>query len=310
MEVKNLAGDYFICTSCNKEKVISRNFYNSYSTIYKGIGKIPLCIDCIVKLYSEYLRKYGDEKLATYYMCRKLDVYYETIIYEAAKKQSNNKKTNTSLARIYIQKVNSMPQYQNKTFDDSEILYNQKIRNVDSSEDHADDFVFDDSELDDETKLFWGNGFSTEEYIFLELELANWKQTHKCDNQAEITLLREICIQILDIRKAREQKSSVGKLQKDLQELLKTASLDPAKANAASAGKSLDSWGMHVKDIEQFRPAEWHDSQEKYKDMDEFLPYIQNYIVRPIRNFITGNRDFQINDTISVNLDEEVDENE
>ena len=86
---------------------------------------------------------------------------------------------------------------------------------------------------------------------------------------------------------------------------MKTASVDPAKANAASAGKSHDAFGLWIKDIEQFKPAEWFEEQEKYKDMDGFILYIQNYIVRPIRNFITGNRDFQVNDNIDVSLDDD-----
>ena len=88
---------------------------------------------------------------------------------------------------------------------------------------------------------------------------------------------------------------------------MKTASVDPAKANQASSGKLQDAWGVWVKDIEQFKPAEWHDRQEKYKDMDGFIPYIKDYIVRPIKNFITGQRDFQIKDNINIVLSEDED---
>ena len=63
---------------------------------------------------------------------------------------------------------------------------------------------------DEDLILLWGKGFDMDDYIFLESELSNWKKTHKCDNQAEITLLKEICIKVLEIRKAREQKNSVG----------------------------------------------------------------------------------------------------
>lgn len=290
--------DKLTCTSCGKDKAMGRNYYMSYSNLYKGIGKIPICIDCIVDLYDKYLDKYNDEKKAVYYTCRKLDVYFDTPTFDGAKKQEQNSKTNTSLIRIYIQKTNSLNN-QNKMFDDCELMYNTYHKNKTDDEE-----IYYGEKIDDEMKLFWGKGFEQDDYIFLETELSNWKQTHKCDNQAEITLLREICIKILEIRKSRESKSNTGNLQKELQELMKTASLDPAKANAASAGKSQDSFGVWIKDIEQFRPAEWHDKQEKYKDMDGFGAYIQNYIVRPISNFITGQRDFQINENIDVDLND------
>jgi hypothetical protein len=178
-----------------------------------------------------------------------------------------------------------------------------------------DDILVDDElsqiEIDDDLKIFWGYGFTPKDYVFLELELANWKQTHKCDNHAELTLLKEICIKILDIRNKRASNESTSKEQKELQDLMKTASVDPAKANIASAGKSHDAFGVWVKDIEQFRPAEWFEQQEKYVDMDGFKPYLKNYVYRPIENFLTGIRNFFVDDDIDANLDDvDIDVNE
>ena len=138
--------------------------------------------------------------------------------------------------------------------------------------------------------------------MFLNSELENWKATHKCDNQAELTLLKEICIKILTIRNKRAVKENVSSEVKELQDLFKTASVDPAKANVASAGKSHEAFGVWIKDVEQFRPAEWFEQQEKYVDMDGFKPYIQNYVVRPIKNFISGVRNFFVNDSIDADL--------
>jgi len=146
-----------------------------------------------------------------------------------------------------------------------------------------------------EIKGFWGDGFEDKEYDFLEDELARWKQTHKCDVQAEITLLREICITILDTRNARKDNKPTKELRKELQDLMKTASVDPAKANSIGSGQTVDRFGVWLKDIEEKKPSEWWQDQEKYKDADGFLSYIKDYIVRPIRNFFSGNKDFMIN---------------
>ena len=143
-------------------------------------------------------------------------------------------------------------------------------------------------------QLFWGNGFTYDEYMFLENELEGWKATHKYNDRADLILLKEICLQILTVRIKRESKEDTSKALKDLQDLMKTASVDPAKSNSNDLNKSGEALGVWIKDIEQYRPGEWYDQQEKYKDMDGFIAYIKNYIIRPIKNFIAGSRDFKI----------------
>jgi len=156
------------------------------------------------------------------------------------------------------------------------------------------DFV---SKTPQEIRKFWGMGFEDDDYDFLEEEYSQWEKTHKCDTRSEITLIREICVVVLDIRKCRSGSlnKSAKDLRKELQDLMKTAAVDPAKANAISDGQTVDRFGVWLKDIEQKKPAEWHEEQEKYKDMDGFIPYIKNYIIRPIKNFFTGSKDFIIN---------------
>lgn len=278
------------CYKCGGDFSDDKGYYNSKSILYLHMKKLPICKDCVDSIYQIFLQKYNDEKIALYELCRKIDMPFHQAIFEGSLKKGSEQ-----VAKHYFRILNSFRD-RNGYADD-----------FDSGEKISDDLVvvnYENGETDLDTQMFWGFGFESRDYMFLETEIEKWKQTHKCDNQAELTLLKEICIKILEIRKTREEKQNASKAQKELQDLMKTASVDPAKANVASAGKSHDTWGLWVKDIEQFRPAEWHDQQEKYKDMDGFIPYINNYIVRPIKNFITGNRDFQIIDNINVDLED------
>jgi hypothetical protein len=50
-------------------------------------------------------------------MCQLVDVYFDTIVYDGAEKQAVD--SNTNICKIYMQKINSLPQYRNKTFADS-----------------------------------------------------------------------------------------------------------------------------------------------------------------------------------------------
>ena len=144
--------------------------------------------------------------------------------------------------------------------------------------------------------MFWGEQFSWDEYEFLERELAEWKHKHKCDNQSEITLLKEVCIKILEIRQLRKLGKPTIVPIKELQDLMKTASLDPAKANIADGGKSLDAFGLWVKDIEEYEPAEFFEDKKIYEDFDGFKKYADKYIYRPLKNLLSGSRDFNIDD--------------
>ncbi len=300
-----------ICICCTKDKK-EIDYYMSKSPTFKGFQRLPICKECIDILFEDLLKRTSfDVEKSIYYLCMKLDYPFAYSVIDAAKKQTE--KTGTSIHRIYIQKINSFGEVNNygEVFMDGEQMKILTAKtNDDNNHENFGDNSLEQFEIDEDLKIFWGYGFNPKDYIFLEKELSDWKTTHKCDNQAEITLLKEICIKILEIRKKREDKDPIGKEQKELQDLMKTASLDPAKANIAGAGKSLDAFGLWIKDLEQLKPAEWHDQQEKYKDMDGFVSYIKNYILRPIKNFITGNRDFQIDEDIIVNLDDNIDSGE
>ena len=295
---KEVSGEGY-CRVCQKILPASR-FYEATNTVIDKNGLLSICRDHCNEIYETYYSIHNNIDIAIKLTCRDLDIRYS----EEALKQ----------AQSHVESLMSKGKKADKLFG----YYKSKLGSTGKNNEKLESFRFKDSEfeniindqveenIDDELVLFWGRGFdSIDDYIFLETELSNWKKTHKCDNQAEVTLLKEICIKILIIRNKRAEGETVSQDVKELQELFKTASVDPAKANVASAGKSHDAWGLFVKDIEQFRPAEWHDKQEKYKDMDGFIPYIKNYILRPIKNFVTGNRDFQINDNINVNLEDE-----
>lgn len=279
------------CTACGKRK-IKKDFYQSQNKLHRHFGILHICKDCTVEVFEEQQNKYSDQKTCIYYFCKKLDLPYIEGAYEGA--VNHSEKTGWKIYQSYFKQLNSFKDansYMNSFEEGEHITYDHDLEGYKVKT----EMIEDEVENDTDVKIFWGHGFDEPyDYDFLEIELANWKKTHKCDNQAEITLLREICIKILEIRKLRELKQSVSKEQKELQELMKTASVDPAKSNAINSGENVDRFGVWLKDIEQTKPAEWWENQEMYKDMDGFMPYIKDYIVRPIKNFFTGSKDFFI----------------
>ena len=293
---KEVSGEGY-CRVCQKILPASR-FYEATNTVIDKNGLLSICRDHCNEIYETYYSIHNNIDIAIKLTCRDLDIRYS----EEALKQ----------AQSHVESLMSKGKKADKLFG----YYKSKLGSTGKKNEKLESFRFKDSEfeniindqveedIDDELVLFWGRGFdSIDDYIFLETELSNWKKTHKCDNQAEVTLLKEICIKILIIRNKRAEGETVSQDVKELQDLFKTASVDPAKANQASAGKSHESFGLWTKDIEQFRPAEWFEQQEKYQDMDGFKPYLKNYISRPIENFLTGTRNFFVDDNIDADLD-------
>ena len=143
-------------------------------------------------------------------------------------------------------------------------------------------------------KLFWGDNYEYEDYIYLEKELAEWKKTHKADTKAEEMLLKEICHKSLEIRKSRERNGNSADLVKQLQDLMKTAAVDPSKTSSIGAGKSQETFSAFIKTIEETEPAEYFKDKELFKDFDNLDFYFKKYLTRPLKNFITQSRDFNV----------------
>lgn len=300
---ENLNGEVerYKCEICKKEKTPNM-FYSTYTHSkkhkqFEDIGRfITVCKDCLNKMAKDNGGKYTLDSIRK--SCMWLDIpCREDVILDGIR--DGNFNLGNYYKKFFIK---NYCEYDYESWEN-------KRKNEETQVIHTEENGFEEDEecnfiVTRDIRQFWGNGFEKEGYEYLEAEISSWKTTHKCDNRAEQTLLKEICIKLWDIRKKRESgDNNVSKEQKELQDLMKTASVDPAKANVASAGKSQDAFGVWIKDIEEKRPAEWFEEQEKYKDMDGFLPYIKNYIVRPIENFMAGVRNFFVDDNIDVDLD-------
>lgn len=291
--------ELFYCRKCQKDRK-AQKFYEATNLFLDTNGKMSICRGCCQDVYDHYFKIYGNIEDALKATCRDLDVRFSIPIVQQVQSQidtlTGQGKEARAIFGYYKSKLGS-------TGKANEGLDSFRFKDSDvSSGDHSMDIAVHVGEPTIDDVIFWGKGFIEEDYLFLNDELENWKATHKCDNQAELTLLKEICIKILNIRNKRAAKENVSSEVKELQDLFKTASVDPAKANVASAGRSHEAFGVWLKDIEQFRPAEWFEHQERYVDMDGFKPYIKNYVVRPIKNFISGVRNFFVSDTIDADL--------
>jgi hypothetical protein len=162
-----------------------------------------------------------------------------------------------------------------------------------------------ETEHSQDLKQFWGDLLTYEDYVWLEAEFAEWKKTHKVDTRSEISLLKMIVLKLLDIRKARAEQKNSAELEKQFQDLLKTSALSPAQTNAASQGKTADTWGMITKMIEEEEPAEHYKDYKLFDDFFGIKKYCRDYISRPILNFFSGQKNYEINDDNELSFEDD-----
>lgn len=276
------------CRKC-KEKKKSTEFYSAVDNYLDTNGFLSICKSCCNIVYEDQYHTTQNIDTALLGTCRILNISYILSAVDGVKSYiQNSVENNKDIGNVFGVYKKMIATHSRGGLDEKEnpLVFNESSNNLI-------DFSIGSDESLEEMKMFWGNGLVTEDYQFLENELADWKKTHKCDVKSEELLLKEICWKELNIKKERELNHSTAKLVKELQDLMKTAALDPSKINSASVGKSQDAFGVWIKQIEEKTPAEWWQDEGKYKDIDNLKKYAKDYIERPIRNFL-GDRDFSI----------------
>lgn len=314
MEVKKIESveilpDTYYCRKC-KENKIAKYFYTATDLFLDSSGYMSICKSCINEIYNGICQNEKSMERTLLRMCRMLNVKYDEAAVRAAQAHIN------TLSERGTKTENIFGIYKNKLISVKKTRISEKGRN------DGYDLVFEEPSSDVLKSLpeeeisdveyyekSWGKGnnLSSEDYEFLEEEFSKWRKTTKCDTQAEEVLVRELCHKQNEIRKARVEGRSVDGLVKSLQEIMKNSALTPALQNAASSGKSAETFGMWIKDIEQKTPAEWFEDKKKFHDIDG-MEEDKKDILRSIANFITGSRDFnstEIEEISDYDLEEE-----
>lgn len=250
---------------------------------------MSVCKDCVSDIFMDAYKIESSLESAILKVCRMLNIAYVPTAVEAVRTLIDKKiKAGEEFSNafgFYKSRVGvyvNLNPSQNKFFVEPPAELISGIEEIEVSEEYYD------------VREFWGDGFTADEYDFLEQQLANFKKTHKSDTYSELVLLREVCFILLEIENTRKAKKSTGSLLKSLQEVMKSLAISPNMANASSASKSSESFGVWIKDIEELEPAEWHENHKLFKDMDNFGLYLENYFVRPLKNFMLGSRDFTL----------------
>lgn len=250
------------CTMCGGiKKANSANFYKSFSRLFKANYENRMCVckNCVNEEIERLTSIYGNEKKALYEVCSLLDMYFSRSLYESAMSEADKKGSQAS--KIYVTKLNSLPQYSGKTFVDSDD-YDEKQEIDEINE-----------KVNRDVMAFWGKGgLSVSDYEFLENEYETLLQNFEADSYAAQMLFQEIAHQRLDIKKKRQMGASVDKELKTLQDLLGSANVKPAQENSSMASEQV-TFGTLIKKYENEQPIP--EPLESWTNAD----WIRKYVV-------------------------------
>ena len=275
------------CLRCKKYKLNDMNAYVSRSSIDFN-GHMHICKKCVTQIYNLYFNHSQDIRASILKTCRKIDVAFYNGIVDMTITQSQ--KTDTHIFQIYMQKLNSLGTkmgYGGNCFDEGEYILTKAEK---------EDIVEDEYMI--ESAIVWGDNRPVEDYKYLDNRLHAYFNMMDEDivTESDMVLLRNICQEELTIRRKRENNESIASNLKTLQDLMQSANIRPTDIKNANASANADTFGKWIEEIEKNEPAEFFENKELFEDFDGIGEYLQKYILRPLKNLITGTKDLDVGD--------------
>lgn len=279
-----IINDRIVCLYCGKPRKDSE-FYGSESILYRAIGKIPYCKNCLNKIYKLYIKEYTEagysnpEQMAVERICMASDIYYDDKLFESALNQSRT--IEDSSAIIFYFKTARLYQYRKKDYNatirdrrmgikNSIPIITKEPEQIEIEQNVINDNSENKSKIDKAIKFF-GNGFSDEDYLFLQEQYEDWTTRHECETKSQEEVFKQICFTQLELLKATRLKQDTKNLNDTFLKQLEAAKLQP-KQNKGDTTSDAQTFGTLIDKWENTRPLPEMD--DEFKDVDKIGKYI------------------------------------
>lgn len=130
-----------------------------------------------------------------------------------------------------------------------------------------------------ECELFWGKGYSEDEYLYLINEYADYNNEYDLSSKVMKSFVAQAVALSLRIRKTTEAGGDTSKLTKEFGDIIGNASLKPAQERAAEEGEH-HIFGDFVRMVETTEPIP--EPLEEYKDVDGIIQYVKAFFTNPM----------------------------
>lgn len=265
-----VSSDKAVCYKCGTEYSRHKGYFPvSYAILHKGVGYIPVCKSCIDTMYDSYLSQCNDAKTAVRQMCRKLDLYWSDSVFDVVSRKS----TTRTMMTQYIAKINTVS-YAGKSYDDT-LRKEGTLWGIDGNNGlalsthiaSADEEPVNDN-ISQESKSYWGLGFSNDQYAWLDQKKAYYEQKFPEIFTGDVAigndiLIRQLCIQevsnMQDIANGKSTSQGIS----TLNNIIGSLNLKPSQnADAAESALLKQPLGVLAKKIEERHPIKHNSERE------------------------------------------------
>ena len=251
-----------MCPICGEFKSTSKAFYEDRRFI---TGKHPFCKECFLKMAEQREKdkdKPNETKESVQKVLQILDRVYDDDFYEKCVKGASDdvKERSRSAFATYITSIMSLPQWQGKTYADSDFGSSEIKTELDEETERI------NQELIRKAKDRFGDEYNNVDLLFLEKEYEDWTTRYACESKAQELLFKRICFTELAIEKAQKQGKDTKELDKTLQELMTSAQLKPSQ-NASNSLTESKTFGQLIEKWENEEPIP--EPSEEFKDVDK-----------------------------------------
>jgi hypothetical protein len=280
------------CTACGEDKRPAIDFYLSRSKLYKfNDGRMPVCKECLSKLFKELNAKYSDEVKALYHLCMLFDIYFDRDLVEKSS-ANNNFSEEDNLLKSYMKNVNSLNQYKFKDSMSSDcvVLDDNLLESKKEEVEINNKTLF---EVTDKMEVRWGASLPIEDYMFLESKYKEFTDVYECRTPAQRLIFEQIAKCLLRGEKALKKDNDVAfeKMNNMVSKLMTDGNIKPIQ-EASVAEDDTATWGKWINLIEQERPI--GEPCEQFKDVDKISTYITKWFTRQMQRVFdlsTGEED-------------------
>lgn len=276
---------YRQCSSCGSFKHI-KEYMMTKSSMYNGY--MPICKECLNALFSSSLREYKDIREVLIMISQKIDtIVYEPILTkfvdyyntpEGKEQVIKNNFIGNYFGEVYLYLDGFEMKPEECCFSKSNLngIPFKRIAQTFEMPQIYDDVLLD-KELEDSDgeseysynkiktlKAKWGD-HTVSELSFLEKGYIDWCNGFEISGKNQEILVKQMCLEELQVNLGRSKDIDVSKQLKNLQEMMKTSNLNPKKTDAITAGK-YRSFGELIKIREREGPI--INKDKDFEDID------------------------------------------
>lgn len=273
--------DTKVCSVCGKEKLLAKDFYISLSKTWGKLdGKLPVCKDCIIELYNNYLDEQRLGMQTTIIaICRKFDIYYSEEFYASVIEDSKTK-SGIPIVSLYIAKCNLILSNRKEplAFEDSQIGEIAE-QNFKSGISNGVDLTKDER---NQLQGFWGDTFKEGELLFLQDEFESYCKNYSND-MVKRKYFKMICVESLRLSQATTTKDR-SDISKMISSLMKEANISPQITEKNKQEDDRQILGLKIADIEAIEPIDYLvNDKAAFVDAKGYKKYIVDYLYKPAK---------------------------